>query len=655
MLADLLKQDDIMYSIIPVSGIDNLEAVRDDLMDSPELHTLILLNIGSILDLPSPEWFGDFPQADLSVHIVDSARPQNLSSLFGTGPGSERIVVWDDGGASKLQEERNAWLALENEPEPNSDSDEDSDDDLDPPSDEELAPDSDEDEYHQEAGGRKRRSLGDGDPFVERKGKRRRTRLSRGDREVHTRRIQKHYTAGTWFGQSASGTMYVLATVLERVDNELLWLAILGLTYQYTSSRISRDIYERNHSLYHDEVVRLNPPGPQNAFQANGITTITPDDTSIRATEELRFTLFRHWTLYDAMYHSSYVNSKLGIWKEKGRKRLTGLLAKMGFAQAETQQSYSHMSLAVKNNLVHQLESIAPEYAMTELNYPSFVRARGWKGQGMSAADEVDVLATIMDVAYGYKMEVEIEGGRNGGEWFGGGKVWEGRQASRLTHRKDHERENIPPGDASNRARQKSSTEDGVEVDEPPEGSKQDLPWWQQNFWAAFDALSDWSQLNRALPLCISLHRAIIRQGTSVIDKHLIKTMRSHRVVILSQGPDLALFSNPGPLSRLALWLVDALRDRVGNAPNARGRARKSLPFVVACLNEETETFIVVGIMAAKEFGDVSRNEFGLAFLDAKDRCNARTKHVSFDTSVLEINKGDLNVFLETLCDGPEG
>jgi hypothetical protein len=41
--------------------------------------------------------------------------------------------------------------------------------------------------------------------------------------------------------------------------------------------------------------------------------------------------LFRHWTLYDAMYHSSYVASKLGIWKERGRKRLTGLLAKMGF------------------------------------------------------------------------------------------------------------------------------------------------------------------------------------------------------------------------------------------------------------------------------------------------------------------------------------
>lgn len=45
-------------------------------------------------------------------------------------------------------------------------------------------------------------------------------------------------------------------------------------------------------------------------------------------------------------------------------------------------------------------------------------------------------------------------------------------------------------------------------------------------------------------------------------------------------------------------------------------------------------------------------SEFGLAFLDAKERCNARTRHGSFDTSVLEINKDDLNIFLETLCEG---
>jgi cell division control protein 45 len=48
-------------------------------------------------------------------------------------------------------------------------------------------------------------------------------------------------------------------------------------------------------------------------------------------------------------------------------------------------------------------------------------------------------------------------------------------------------------------------------------------------------------------------------------------------------------------------------------------------------------------------------SEFGLAFIDAKERCNARTRHGSFDTSVLEIRQSDLKGFLETLCDGAEG
>jgi cell division control protein 45 len=79
------------------------------------------------------------------VHVIDSGRPQNLSSLFGEGEGGERIVIWDDGGAEHLDEERRAWEALnvsvrqpmtlrtvtvfplQNDPEPSSD--EDSDDD----------------------------------------------------------------------------------------------------------------------------------------------------------------------------------------------------------------------------------------------------------------------------------------------------------------------------------------------------------------------------------------------------------------------------------------------------------------------------------------------------------------------------------------------
>lgn len=153
MLADLFKQDDIMHRVIPVSGMNELEQTRDELVSNSEvrvicgylplskingtltkLRTLILINMGSILDLPSQEWFGDFPD-HLRVHIIDSNRPQNLSSLFGP---DEKIVVWDDGGAEKLEEQRMAWEKLAYAPpeDEDDDSEDDSEDDVDEDDDE---------------------------------------------------------------------------------------------------------------------------------------------------------------------------------------------------------------------------------------------------------------------------------------------------------------------------------------------------------------------------------------------------------------------------------------------------------------------------------------------------------------------------------------
>ncbi|KAI4525803.1 CDC45-like protein [Schizophyllum commune Loenen D] len=643
MLSDLFKQDDVIFRIIPVSGISELERIKEDLRDYTDLRSLLLINMGAILDLPSDEWFGYF-DLRVKVHVIDSQRPQNLSSLFGGGENGERIVIWGDVKYDSMEPEREAWEGLTYNPEPDSDEDNESDfeDDL-------YARSEDEDDGYEEEEGRprKRRSLGDGD----RRGKRRRTDdqplggLSREKREEFAMRINKHYTGGTWFGQSASGTIYILATVLERVDPELLWLAILGLTYQYTTSRISRDVYDTYQSVYYDEVFRLHPT-TNTADTKNALISLNPDDQSIRVSEELRFMLFRHWTLYDAMFHSSYIASKLGIWKERGRKKLTGLLAKMGFSILETQQPFYHMNMELKRDLVDRLEATAPEYGLLELSYPSFFRCYGYRLHPLSAADAVEGLAALLDVAGGVKMEVEIEGARNGGEWFGAGRVWElhdeGREYGK--RRREDERENIPPGGPDAAAKKANGEEDDAE--------DKGVPWWVRNFWAAFDALGNIDRLHEALKLTMSLHRAIIRQGTSIIDKQDIRTMRSHHVVVLTQGPDLSLFAHPGVLARLALWLVDAVREKLP-AGTGRGK-RRSLPFVVACLNETAGTYIVVGVTAALSFGDVRKNEFGLQFLDAKERCNARTRHSTFDTSVIEINKADLNIFLTTLCEGPD-
>lgn len=47
-------------------------------------------------------------------------------------------------------------------------------------------------------------------------------RMRRDEYHGYHDRVNKHY-GGTHHGQSAAGIIYILATVLERVDNDLLW------------------------------------------------------------------------------------------------------------------------------------------------------------------------------------------------------------------------------------------------------------------------------------------------------------------------------------------------------------------------------------------------------------------------------------------------
>jgi cell division control protein 45 len=78
----------------------------------------------------------------------------------------------------------------------------------------------------------------------------------------------------------------------------------------------------------------------------------------------------------------------------------------------------------------------------------------------------------------------------------------------------------------------------------------------------------------------------------------------------MNEGPDLRLFCHPSSLSRLALWLVDSTRERWQAAleqGKGGGEKGKALPFVVACLNEEKGTYLVVGVTGAPEFGDVRK------------------------------------------------
>ncbi|BEI83339.1 hypothetical protein CcaverHIS002_0312070 [Cutaneotrichosporon cavernicola] len=631
ILTSLFKQDNVPYQLVPVGGYTDLDIKSREALKSEDLHTLILLSLGSILPLAN---FFDLPRG-VHLHVLDARRPWNLSNLFGIAldednDGEEssegKIWTWGDGNEIKLDSVKKSWETLEYEPDSDSDSDSEVDDEDD--EDEDGTGNGHDDEDGEESGGEngngvhlgKRSRESSSKPKKRRREGERPRKMPRAVREAHVERVSRYYEAGTSFGMSVAQTVYLLATELERADNDLLWLAILAVTHQYVAAQIDRKRYGMFHDLLSDEVVRLNPP----------VTSREPDadNRRISRSDELRFVLFRHWNLYDSMLHSSYVAARMGIWRERGQKRIQGLLAKMGYSMQECKQAYAHMDLKLKKELPEKLDAIAPEYGLVELEYPSFVRAFGFEVAVMSAADAVEGLTALLEAATGLRLEVEVEGGRGGGEWFGAMRTWSvGGDYSVI------ERDNAPTEEAD------------VELGKEDK-SKQCL---SANFWITFDACGDIALLKKSLPLAKALHCAIIRQGTAILDKGTIRPLHKFRFTAVKEGPDLRMFSKPAALARLALWLMDATRDRWTDRETRKGHKVTSLPFVLAVLNEEKRTYTVVGVTGAPEFGDVRKNKFGLAFQQAAHESQVTCNEL-FDTSVIEIPDVDLQGFMEVLA-----
>lgn len=134
------------------------------------------------------------------------------------------------------------------------------------------------------------------------------------------------------------------------------------------------------------------------------------------------------------------------------------------FSLTQCHQSYSNMSLKLKRELFVKMDSIAPEYGLVELTYPSFTRTYGFKSLPLSAADAVEGVCSLLEASEGVRIEVEVEGSKGGGEWFGGARLWgtaEGRE----------------------RGERKEGGEDGEEEEEVDERA------WEGCFWSAFDAV----------------------------------------------------------------------------------------------------------------------------------------------------------------------
>ena len=101
--------------------------------------------------------------------------------------------------------------------------------------------------------------------------------------------------------------------------------------------------------------------------------------------------------------------------------------------------------------------------------------------------------------------------------------------------------------------------------------------------------------LKAGLPTAQFLHRAIYRTGTSLINKKQIKHLRQFRFCVVKDGPDVSLFTHPAALTKLALWVGEALIEQERDAAGKLSHGGRGTPLVVASLNEKRGVYVIVG------------------------------------------------------------
>ncbi|KAI1434453.1 CDC45-like protein [Xylaria sp. CBS 124048] len=416
--------------------------------------------------------------------------------------------------------------------------------------------------------------------------RRRLLRMRRENEEV----LRRYYRMGTSYSEPISAMIYSLASELGREDNDLLWLTIVGVNSMELYGRSSAGLAvtvrssdsrpingwmgvrgARIRQLLRDEVRRLNPPdlgtkdARLSAAESAGIiptTARSPEDTSIRLSPEPKFLLIRHWSLYDSMLHSPYLFSRLRIWSESGLKRLHKLLAKMGVSLVQCKQSYTHMDMMVKKELRTKLLKYASLYNLDDMVPAAdtdgrdragakdgwgFVRSWGWRAT-LSAQDVGVVIGALLEV------------GKN---------------------------INLVDDEGHVRGSQAQDVEDDLGAAETQE--------WISRFWDAYDALENIDALKAGLPTAQYLHRAIFRAGTSLIGKRQIKHLHAFRMCVIKDGPDVALFTHPAALTKLALWIGEALAEQEKDANGKLAHGGRGTPLVIASLNEQRGVYVVVG------------------------------------------------------------
>ncbi|KAK4268275.1 hypothetical protein QN277_024955 [Acacia crassicarpa] len=165
-----------------------------------------------------------------------------------------------------------------------------------------------------------------------------------------------------------------------------------------------------------------------------------------------------------------------------------------------------------------------------------------------------------------------------------------------------------------------------------------------KQFGVAYDALSlsNLDKLKSGMQHAIKIQRAILRQGSTAITKSgSIRSGRKFRWVKVEDSADTKLLGYPQALTKFCYFVMDALREK----------GARMKPLLCACLSQEPNKMLIVGVCGKPRLGAGKGNAFGNAFRNAAEEIGADFFHELFESSWIVLNASAVNSFMVQLTE----
>lgn len=607
ILASVLSQKGLFYTVVPVAGsadiIDQLQKLEED----TEVRSVVLLNCGASVDLQQNlEECGAPP--GVKCYVIDAHRPFLLSNL---SKRSDRVIVYDDD--PRLEDpQQGARPPVDEEEDEERDS---------------GGEEGDEGEAEVEAGG----AAG----AIDRIARKRLRAEDRKDRQKRKRQRINDYYLSSYTAMPAAVSLFKMARQASSASQDMLWAAAVSLVGYHELGFIGKIEYDRlawdelKEPLDRaDDVLSTAPSTVPSTDPGTEASTPLSDDEAPAPTRnrrlprggataakqrlkfeaDFRLVLYKHWNLEDAMLHSAYFYGALELHRDKGIRSLKNFFATAGIAPSAYKQLYSGMPLTVRKTIQKKFSEHGKAYGLSKekMFLQQFVRNLGPLGdtdhalwlQEISTSDAAQILFGILSA------------------------VPKELSTTRL--------DQLPQGEGGRR--------DTVAI------AKIEREATEENFWRAYDTVlcKDPASLKVGIEDALEVAKAIQSLGRLIKDRKSM--MKCSRFLYCRVDQPPIVFRHHLSVRRLAIWLLHVL---FIYRPKGEEKER---PLLVIVRDQVRETYLCVGATPNRLLDD--RDEFGHLFRSVlrADR-TLKYRYDFFDKSCIEVAQDDFDRFFELLTE----